>query len=267
MFRVPVRNMQLIFSFLLTTTLASCNQVPGYTVVGQLSDPDGNPLERKEIMLGRYINFADQFHSFSVPYKAGYPYASTTDDDGEFQIFAETSGYYLLLYQSEKVDVGLQALTDKKGHIVILELSETQGADVGRVFLANYQRLPKRYLPDFLDDVSLGMASEDLESQQTGLIKTDTTGDHDLFETAHAENGVDKVVYAFEKSNRQLDKLEIWYTDENGAFTFGETNFGIPNYQGLSSNDKSVIHWYFNHGNERVDVIANGSRLTYQILY
>lgn len=268
MFRIPFRYFLLFYSLLFIITLASCNQAPGYTVVGQLLDTDGKPMEAKEIIIGRYdFNFLGQFHSFSIPYEAGNPYSSTTDEEGKFQIFAEKSGTYLLLMESEIEEADLHALTDNYGNVVAIELSETEGANVGTVFVSKYPNLPKTYLPDFLKSISFGMAFEDLESQYTNLINTNSTKDHQHFEIGDAEAGVSKVVFGFDNINNHLEKLEIWYIDEDGAFTFGETTFSIPNHQGPSSNGKSVIYWYFNYGNEQIVVEANGNKLIYQILY
>ena len=266
MFRMPYRNFLVFYSFLFLITLASCNQTPGYTILGQLSDTNGNPMAAKEIVLGRFINFTGQFHSFSVPYEAGNPHSSITDEEGKFQIFAERTGFYLLLYESEIDEVGINALTDKNGNVVTIELSETKGANVGTVFVSKYPNLPKQYLPDFLDTVSIGMTFEDFESQHNNLIRSHFTDDHNFFELADVETGVSKVVYGFDVITNQLEILEISYSDENAAFTFGETIFGIPNYQSPSSNGKSVINWYFNYGNGQIAVEANGSSLIYQVL-
>ena len=83
-----------------------------------------------------------------------------------FQIYAERTGSYLLLYESEIDDIGIHALTDSRGNVVYFELSETVGANVGKVFVDSYPNLPNEYLPDFLNNVSLGMTFEDLETQR-----------------------------------------------------------------------------------------------------
>ena len=252
----------ILCAIFLTGSIVSCNSPPGLTVSGQFVDKDGEPIPSKQILMGNYHNFADLFHVFSTLAAGSKPSGGITDQEGYFEIEAKDPGKYLLLYRNvtDGGESTLHALTDTKGKVIVVELSEEEGANAGKTTVSAYPKLPKKYLPDFLSEIHLGTSLEDFEAQNRKLEKHDG----DYIEIDPLQN-VDQVVYGFNSDTRRLDKLEIWYAGDTDAYKFGEENFGIPNYQGPNVNDASVIHWQFTSGDGQVEVTASKGVLEFRL--
>lgn len=250
----------------LTAVFAACNTTPGLIVNGRLIDKEGEPVVSEQVMLGRYRNAFDQYHAFSIPSIGGIPFESMTDENGAFQIRAARAGEYLLLYK-ERTDgeEAIHTLTDKNGQVIVVELSETKGTRVDPITLFTYPDLPKKYLPGFLLGVFLGTSVDEFESQKSNLEQATSTKDHYYYDELEPAQGVDKIVYGFDAETNRLDELEIQYTEDTSAYNFGEETFGIPNYQGASVNDASVIYWRFVFENSQVVVTASKGKLKFRL--
>lgn len=263
---IPHKLALAVCSCLLMVVLTACDTTPGLVIIGRLIDKEGKPIVSEQVMLGHYRNVFDQLHAFSIPSIGGIPFESTTDEQGMFQIQSADSGQYVLLYR-ERIDgeESLHALTDKYGHVLYLDLSETKGASVGTITILTYPDLPKKYLPDFLSGIFLGMSLDKARAQEPNLEQAVPTKDHIMFNETKPTQGVEKIEYGFDTETNRLEKLEIWYTGDTSAYRFGEETFGIPNYQSASVNDGTVINWRFDHGNNQVVVTASRGKLEFSI--
>ncbi|MEJ2738031.1 MAG: hypothetical protein P8189_31500 [Anaerolineae bacterium] len=196
----------MVICAILTVSIVSCNTPPGLTVVGQFVGKDGEPIPSKLIVIGKYRNVFDLYHAFSWPTIGSKPFGSITDQEGYFEIEGMNPGRYLLLYETT-TDGGestIHALTNTKGKVIVVELSEREGANVGKTTISTYPKLPKKYLPDFLSEVYLGMSLEDLETQNRKLEKHD-----EYYVEIDPFQSIDQVAYGFNSDTRRLDKLEI----------------------------------------------------------
>ena len=263
---VPNKFLLIVCSYFFIVVLAACDTTPGLTVNGRLINKEGEPVASVKVMLGRYRNAFDLYHAFSIPSLGGVPFESTTDKNGVFQIQSADAGEYLLLYK-EGTDGGeiVHALTDKKGKVIVVELSETKGARVGAITLLTYPNLPEKYLPDFLSGIFLGMSFDDFEQQISSPEQATLTEDHIYYNETEQVQGVDKITFGFDTEMNRLDELEIWYTENTSAYNFGEETFGIPNYQGDFVDDGSVIYWRFDFGKSQVVVTASKGILKFRL--
>ena len=263
---IPHKFALAICSCFLIVTLAACDTTPGLTVSGRLINKEGEQVESVKVMLGRYRNAFDLYHAFSIPSIGGVPFESITDKNGVFQIQSADAGEYLLLYK-ERTDGGetVHALTDKNGKVIIVELSDTKGARVGNITLLTYPNLPEKYLPDFLSGTFLGMSFDDFKAQKPNPEQTTLTEDHIYYDETEQVQGVDKIVFGFDTETNRLDELEIWYTEDTSAYNYCEETFGIPNYQGDSVDDGSVIYWRFDFGNSQVVITASKGMLEFRL--
>lgn len=259
-FRVAVCTCFLIIA------LTACAATPGLTVRGRLIDKKGEPVVSEQIILGRYRNAFDQYHSFSIPSIGGTSFGNTTDDHGIFQIQSGEAGEYLLLY-TERTDgeESIHTLLDKNGQPIIVELSEKKGVSVGTITLLTYPELPKKYLPSFLSGIFLGMSLDEFEVQKSNPEQAVLTKDHIYYDETEPGQGVDKITYGFDTETNHLNELKIWYTEDTSAYNFCEESFGIPNYQEKSGNDGSVIYWRFNFGDSQVVAKASEGMLEFYL--
>jgi hypothetical protein len=263
---IPYKFTLAVYSCFLFVVLAACDTTPGLTVSGRLVNKEGQPVTSIKVMLGRYRNTFDQYHAFSIPSIGGVPFEGTTDKNGVFQIQSADAGEYLLLYK-ERTDgeETIHALTNKKGEVIIVELSETKGAAVGTITLLTYPKLPNRYLPDFLAGTFLSMSFDDFEQQIPNPEQTILTEDHIYYDATKQIQGVDKITFSFDTQTNRLDELDIWYTEDTSAYNFGEETFGIPNYQGASVDEGSIIYWHFDFGKSQVVVTASKGMLKFRL--
>lgn len=121
----------LFLSLCLVLVLSACSSLPAGTINGTLVDRSGSPFRDINLTLFAVTGQnGDQFTLELVQYEL------PTDENGNFTFSDVESGKYIIIVvlgQEPKIDLATQVLRDDNGEMLIFELPQSRGVDLGQL--------------------------------------------------------------------------------------------------------------------------------------